>query len=704
MRLKLLVGVVVLCVTTLGVQKVSVAGLAPESVLLVVNGDSPASLAVANEYAHLRNIPDINIVTLTGVTNVEQLPVEEFRQQILGPVLAAIDRRGLRPQIRCVAYSADLPTAIHINGDVGERKLPQVLTPVASINGLTFLHQLTTAKDTRYLDLNVNTYARRFGTHSADTPWKPDELKRYAEAVQTLELESRPRGANRDEQPADALLPANHPTLVTAMETLRQLSHAHPQSPELLYNLACALATRDKGDEALATLRAAVAAGWFDHRHAARDADLKLLQDNSDFKALLTEMRSVKLEVLPARGFRSDIAWQPNGEPTERSEQPRFLLSTVLGITAGRGTKLAEVITGLRRSAAADGTRPTGTVYFVRNGDVRSTTREWGFASAVDKLKTLGVDAVIEEGVLPQKKTQVAGAMIGSADFDWPTSESTILPGAIVEHLTSFGGVMTKGAGQAPLTEFLRHGAAGSSGTVTEPYAIQAKFPNPFIHVHYASGCSLAEAFYLSVTGPYQLLIVGDPLCNPWRRDFRVTADVPAVDKPWQGTVALLAKSESPDGITPLDVVLYVDGQRLMSVRPNAAIEFNTTKLTDGEHQITLLVTGDDAVESIGRWTTSCTVRNGDIDRQPKLVAPSGSAHHFDKPLEIEAACPGAAEITLHHLGRIVAKIAGESGKATLDPKSLGSGPVTLRPIASLADGKLVRGRAISVTIQPPNE
>ena len=103
MRLKLIVGVVVLCVASLGVQKVSVAGLAPEFVLLVVNGDSPASLAVANEYAHLRNIPDINIVTLTGVTNVEQLPVEEFRRQILGPVLTAIDRRGLQSQIRCVA-------------------------------------------------------------------------------------------------------------------------------------------------------------------------------------------------------------------------------------------------------------------------------------------------------------------------------------------------------------------------------------------------------------------------------------------------------------------------------------------------------------------------------------------------------------------------------------------------------------------------
>ena len=73
--------------------------------------------------------------------------------------------------------------------------------------------------------------------------------------------------------------------------------------------------------------------------------------------------------------------------------------------------------------------------------------------------------------------------------------------------------------------EFLRHGAAGSSGTVTEPYAIQAKFPTPFIQTVYAHGYTLGEAFYQSVSGPYQLLIVGDALgLDPghWRDDPRL--------------------------------------------------------------------------------------------------------------------------------------------------------------------------------------
>lgn len=676
----------------------ALAGLAPESVLLVVNGDSQSSLTVANEYAHQRQIPENNIVVLTGITNVEQLQVEEFRQQILGPVLQAIQRRGLQSQIRCVAYSADFPTAIHVNVDIGDRKLAQVLTPVASINGLTFLHQLTMAKDVRYLDLNANLYARKSGARSSDSPWQADELRRYATALQRLNLEARrPRSASNAAQPADASLPANDASLREAFDSLIQLRMAHPKSPELLYNVACALATADRHDEALVTLKAAVTAGWFDHRHTTRDPDLDSVRDREDFKALLNEMKSVKLDVQPARGFRSDVGWQPNGEPSTNSEQPRYLLSTVLGVTAGRGLKTSEVIENLRRSATADGTRPTGTIYFERNGDIRSTTREWGFASAVEKLNALGVEAVVEDGVLPQKKQNVAGAVIGIADFDWPKSESTILPGAIVEHLTSFGGIMTKGAGQTPLTEFLRHGAAGSSGTVTEPYAIQAKFPSPFIHVHYASGATLAESFYLSVSGPYQLLVVGDPLCSPWRREIDMKLECPSTEKPWQGKVTLTAKPTLATGTSIPELIWFVDGRQHGS---GTTLELETQKLTEGDHQLVALGFADDALETMSRRTVNFSVRNGDAE-QPKLECRSPGEHPIDKPLEIEAAWPGATEMFIQHLGRDVAKVAGDSGTATLQTKQLGSGPIALR-LSATVDGTTVLGPRLIVTIQKP--
>ena len=45
---------------------------------------------------------------------------------------------------------------------------------------------------------------------------------------------------------------------------------------------------------------------------------------------------------------------------------------------------------------------------------------------------------------MPLNKPDVQGVMMGTASFDWKASGSTILPGAICEHFTSFGGVMTQ--------------------------------------------------------------------------------------------------------------------------------------------------------------------------------------------------------------------------------------------------------------------
>lgn len=198
----------------------SFAGLAPENVAVVVNADRPASVAVADEYVKLRGIPAANVITLSKPLHVEQMPVDKFRDEILGPVLKTIEERGLAPQIDCIAYSADLPTAIHVGGDIGQQKLPQILTPVASINGLTFLHRLTMAKDIRYLDLNANLYARRVVANSMDSPWKPEDLQAYGEAMQRLQQQTERQRPRQADQPVDALWPANDRALLAAVDAL----------------------------------------------------------------------------------------------------------------------------------------------------------------------------------------------------------------------------------------------------------------------------------------------------------------------------------------------------------------------------------------------------------------------------------------------------------------------------------------------------
>ncbi len=320
---------------------------------------------------------------------------------------------------------------------------------------------------------------------------------------------------------------------------------------------------------------------------------------------MLDKIEQQTISIRASRGFRGSQGWGPDGKPVDTGGM-RYVLSTVLAVTRGRGTSVDEAIAGLRRSVSADNTHPNGTIYYLRNGNIRSTSRDGLFPSAVAKLKAGGIRAQIVDGTIPKGKTDVQGVMVSTANFDWKSAGSTIQPGAICEHFTSFGGVMRANAGQTPLTEFLKFGSAGSSGTVTEPYAIAAKFPNPFIHVHYAAGCSLAESFYQSVTGPYQLLIVGDPLCQPWATPPDLTVDGPDSNERVNGTMTITAMSK--DNVSRFE--LYVDGRLNDACVPRASLQFDSSRLTDGLHELRIVAVSGDPVEARSRVVIPVQVAN----------------------------------------------------------------------------------------------
>ncbi len=538
------------------------AGGGPENVLLVVNRNSTDSLTIANHYARLRQIPAGNVLTLPWDPKAQTTGIDEFRQQILIPVLTAIHKRRLAGQIDYVVYSSDFPWGIKLKPDdpkplKPKRRWPEKFKSVGSITSLTYLWQAVLAHSPAYVQLRSNYYMRRPVPEQKDAP--------------TL-------------------------------------------------------------------------------------------------------------------SFRSSQQFGPQGELFDNGGRS-YLLSTMLGVTAGRGNSVDEVLSYLRRSAKADGTHPRGTIYYVKNNDIRSKTRHRGFLRAVMSLEELGVAAQIVEGKLPVGKSDVQGAMIGTAGFDWNSSGSTILPGAICEHLTSFGGVMRKGAGQTPLSELLRYGAAGASGTVVEPMAVAAKFPDPMIHVHYARGCTLAEAFYQSVYGPFQLLIVGDPLCRPWANIPQVKVQGVKPGATVKGVLILKPSATVPGGGKTVPgggkvdhFELFIDGLRRAECRPGQSLQFDTTPLGDGYHELRVVAIETGPIQSQGRRIIDITTANH--GRQINAsVTPSGTVA-ADKPLVITARSPGSIGIVVLARSRLIGRIPGEEGRLEIDPATLGYGPVQLRVVA----------------------
>ena len=607
------------------------AGGGPENVLLVVNPKSTASMTIGNHYVLLREIPPQNVLYLDWDPSKDRTDIDSFRQEILVPVLKAAFRESRR-RIDYVVYSSDFPWAIDAAADV---------------NRLLAFEKARARKS-----------QSAAGARSGDDA--PAEIDNPAGADQ---------GAPILEWP-ETLAPT---ASLNGLTYLWQLVLS--RDPRLYLSLGA--------------------------NHYARRPDAQEGLSSSEFRSTHMLAPGGKLVSSEARArgqesLRDAVERRREGKPVEPVELPgvQYLLSTMLGVTTGRGNSVSEVVNYLQRSADADGTFPSGTIYFAENDDVRSRTRQPGFGAAIEELKGLHVEAEVVRGEVPRNKPDVQGAMIGSAIFDWDASGSTILPGAICEHLTSFGGVMSANGSQTPLSEFLRYGAAAASGAVTEPFSIQAKFPLPSMHVHYASGCTLAEAFYQSVFGPYQLLIVGDPLCRPW-------ANIPAVAveglEDWETVTgkfeltptAIFSKSSMVE-----EFELYIDGSLRDRGRPGEKLAATTEELADGYHELRVVALESGAIRSHGHRIipirTSNHARSISVSDLPRASIPSSGT------VSLTCQAPGSIGIAVLQNTRLLTRAAGDTAHLQLKASELGRGPVRIFVV-----GLGSKGPASNVTSDP---
>ena len=91
------------------------------------------------------------------------------------------------------------------------------------------------------------------------------------------------------------------------------------------------------------------------------------------------------------------------------------------------------------------------------------------------------------------------------------------MPGALADHLTSFGGDLYGKKGQMSALRWIEAGATASYGTVSEPCNYWQKFPNPSVLLKwYVSGATAIEAYWKSVAWPSQGLFIGEPLASPY--------------------------------------------------------------------------------------------------------------------------------------------------------------------------------------------
>nr|WP_308410533.1 TIGR03790 family protein [Janthinobacterium sp. ROICE36] len=157
---------------------------------------------------------------------------------------------------------------------------------------------------------------------------------------------------------------------------------------------------------------------------------------------------------------------------------------------------------------------PTASAYYLTTSENARNSRAAFFPPAgivrQRKLTVKNLKADVLDGAQDIMVYQTGMAKVAKLDT------LRFLPGALADHLTSYGGDL-QGTAQMSSQRWLEAGATASYGTVSEPCNYWQKFPNPTVLLRrYLTGMTALEAYWGSVAWPAQGLFIGDPLAAPY--------------------------------------------------------------------------------------------------------------------------------------------------------------------------------------------
>jgi uncharacterized protein (TIGR03790 family) len=163
------------------------------------------------------------------------------------------------------------------------------------------------------------------------------------------------------------------------------------------------------------------------------------------------------------------------------------------------------------------GFRPVpASAYYLTTSEATRNSRAAFFPPA-GRIEAKKLDIQRRQAEALENASDIMVYQLGKASVD-KLDTLRFLPGALADHLTSYGGDLL-GSGQMSSLRWLEAGATASYGTVSEPCSHWQKFPNPSVLLrHYLQGDSAIEAYWKSVAWPAQGLFIGEPLAAPYRR------------------------------------------------------------------------------------------------------------------------------------------------------------------------------------------
>jgi uncharacterized protein (TIGR03790 family) len=172
------------------------------------------------------------------------------------------------------------------------------------------------------------------------------------------------------------------------------------------------------------------------------------------------------------------------------------------------------------RGVKADGSltgknAPTANVHFVEASDVPRNVRKYFYPPA-GLMPAVKARVYLDKAESLKNRSDVLLYQIGAVTVG-NLDTIKFLPGALADHLTSYGGALQPGHGQMTAFSWIDAGVTATYGTTSEPCAHWQKFPHPQALLQfYAQGATAIESYWKSVMWPQQGLFVGEPLASPF--------------------------------------------------------------------------------------------------------------------------------------------------------------------------------------------
>jgi hypothetical protein len=369
----------------------------------------------------------------------------------------------------------------------------------------------------------------------------------------------------------------------------------------------------------------------------------------------------------------------------------------MLGYIGEKGSSIDTVLQTIQRGRASDYRGIRRNIYFVTSDDVRSTCREWQHAPVLAELKQLGIQAVATTN-FPVDAEYVMGVMMGAKTVD-PSVIKSFAPGAVAEHLTSWGAEFQKP--QTKVTRWLDAGASGTAGTVVEPYSNPDKFPSARFFTYYGSGCTMLESFYQSIACPLQSLLLGEPLAKPYAMPLSVR--VLGADS-ISGDFTYFAQAECRVSNTQFLYSFLLDGKEYGDGSGEPSAFVRVTKLADGYHELRAVARIKHLIEfnvsTVQPFTVDRMGRSVSID---PIVRKVGKYEHAVK-VQIDG-METPEKLRLVSGEQVLdEKVYGTEVELVLDELLIGEGPNRIRAIAIYADGMEVSSPPVSFGIKFSSE